>query len=218
MIYLLIFACYYFYMSTQTIIVDTYKGGDLIKIRDRILLGVITGIAAGIPGRLLNAWEYNKGITDEKYGQMASSLFLPKGRKNSTEAKVIGSLTNHINISITGIIVTYLLSATGRDKAVLKGLGVSSTAWLAIYGLASRLGITSKSKKPIAPLLSFFDHATLGVLCALIASRLGDDSLFPDKNNLKADEKMPLISSSSEVSLKKKKPANERTDLRNSSY
>lgn len=106
----------------------------------------------------------------------------------------MGSITNHMNISLTGVIVTYLLAATGRDKAVIKGMAVSTMAWMAIYGLTSRLNITLGSKKPMAPILSFIDHLTLGGLCGFIAARLGHDSLFPDKEKtLDEDEKLPII-------------------------
>lgn len=169
------------------------------KIKDRIFLGIITGIIAGVPGRLLNAWEHNNGQTDIKYGHMASSLFIPKEKTNTTEGKIIGSITNHINISLTGVLVTYLLSATGRDKAIIKGLGVSSVAWLAIYGLSSRLGVTAKNKKPLSPILSFIDHLTLGGLSGLIVSKLGDDALFPDNIKTNNKEKIPLIATNSDT-------------------
>lgn len=88
----------------------------MFKIRDRILLGIITGVICGLPGRVTNAIEYQLGLTDVKYGQMASSLFLPKNKVNTREAKIVASVTNHINISMTGIFVTYLLSAIARLK------------------------------------------------------------------------------------------------------
>ncbi len=98
----------------------------MIKIKDRIILGIISGVLAGIPGRLMNAAEYKFNLTDVKYGQMATNLFLPKKKINTPEGRFIASLVNHIMISMTGTITTYVLSATGRDKSIVKGIGVSS--------------------------------------------------------------------------------------------
>lgn len=164
-----------------------------MKIKDRILLGTLAGLVCGTPGRIINAVEYHFGITDVKYGQMAANLFLPKKIINTKEAQLTGCLTNQFGISLMGITVTYLLSATGRDHAVLKGMGVGSLAWTTVYGLTSRIGLTVKSKKSHAPILSFVDHAIFGVMCGLFVAKFGHDSLFPDSKVTNPNEKFPLI-------------------------
>ena len=95
-----------------------------MKIRDRIVLGITAGVLAGIPARLVNNAIYKIGLTDRKYGQMAASLFLPakKQKAHPRETRIVGSLTDRINCSMMGIAITYLLSATGRDNAVIKVL------------------------------------------------------------------------------------------------
>ncbi|KUO52042.1 MAG: hypothetical protein APF76_02565 [Desulfitibacter sp. BRH_c19] len=165
-----------------------------MKIKDRIILGVVSSLIAGIPIRLINDWQYHKGLTDVKYGQMAASLFLPKNKVNTPEAKFVAAATNHVNTGITGIIITYVLSATGRDKAMLKGMGVASTTWVIVYGLISRLAIPVKSKKPLSPVLSFMDHAFFGTFCGLLIPVFGHSSLFPDRKNVQKKDKLPLIS------------------------
>ncbi len=170
------------------------------KISDRILLGIVSGIISGIPGRVLNRYEYHKGSTDIKYGQIAASFFLPKSKVNTKEGKLIGYIVNHINLGITGVIITYLLSATGRDKAILKGAGVTAAAWLFVYGVASRLSINVRGRKKLAPILSFLDHLSLGTLCGLLVSKLGDDALFPDTVQCKNHEKLPLFATNTKES------------------
>jgi hypothetical protein len=165
----------------------------MFKIRDRILLGVLAGIVCGMLGRILNDLEYHLKLTDVKYGQMAANLFLPKNKLDTPEARIVASLVNQSNISLMGVTVCYLLSATGRDKAVLKGLGVGATAWTTIYGLTARMGLSVKTRKPLSPILSFIDHALFGTMCGLFVSKLGHDSLFPDKKIKNAQEKLPLI-------------------------
>jgi hypothetical protein len=165
----------------------------VIKIRDRILLGVLAGIVCGTPGRIFNDLEYHLKLTDVKYGQMAANLFLPKNKLNSPKARIIASLINQTNISLMGVMVCYLLSATGRDKAVLKGIGVGATAWTTIYGLTARIGLSVKTRKPLSPILSFIDHALFGTMCGLFVSKFGHDSLFPDNRIKNTREKLPLI-------------------------
>lgn len=163
----------------------------LLKIKDRILLGILAGVICGIPGRVTNAIQYNKKLTDVKYGQMSANLFLPSSKVNTTEGRIVSSLVNNTMISITGILTTYVLSITGRDKAIVKGMGVVTSMWVAIYGLTARLGLSIKSKKPLGPILSYIDHAIFGALCGLFVSKFGDDSLFPDVK-IKPEEKLPL--------------------------
>lgn len=153
-----------------------------MKIRDRVVLGITAGVLAGIPARLVNNTVYKIGLTDRKYGQMAASLFLPtkKQRTHRMETRLVGSLTDRINCSMMGIAITYLLSATGRDNAVLKGVTTSSVAWMTLYGITSKLGLVPPSRKPWSSVFSFADHAIFGGLCALLVANLGHPSLFPD--------------------------------------
>ncbi|KUO49815.1 MAG: hypothetical protein APF76_00800 [Desulfitibacter sp. BRH_c19] len=163
------------------------------KITDRIILGMVSGLIAGIPGRLINSAEYRAGYTDLRYNHLASSLFIPKNKTNSTEGKLLAAFVNNINVSSVGVVISYLLSATGRDKAVVKGMGVAAISWIMINGLVSNLGLKIKSKRPLSPILSLADHLIFGSLTGFLVSKLGDDSLFPDKEG-KGENKLPLIS------------------------
>lgn len=149
------------------------------KIKDRVMLGILSGFLASIPSRAINTWEYKQGFTETKYDRIAANLFLPKRKAGSRQGEMLGALTNQINTSLTGVLVTYILSKTGRDKAMVKGAGVTSMAWLGIYGLTARAGLFAQSKKPLPHFLSFADHALFGALCGLFSAKLGDDSLFP---------------------------------------
>jgi hypothetical protein len=47
---------------------------------------------------------------------------------------------------------------------------------------------------PIFDAFFYLDHLTLGILCGIVASRLGDNSLFPDKigDSKNDNQKLPL--------------------------
>jgi hypothetical protein len=163
------------------------------KITDRIFLGIVCGLIAGIPGRFINAAESKAKLTDLRYNQLASSLFIPKNKTNTDQGKVLAAFVNNINVSSVGVLISYILSATGRDKAVIKGMGAGATFWILVNGLILNLGLKIKSQKPLSPILSLADHLMYGFLTGLLVSKLGDDRLFPDKDN-KTKKKLPLIS------------------------
>lgn len=149
------------------------------KINDRVTLGAISGILAGIPDTVINAAERHAGLTDLTYGQMGANLFLPRGKEKPAEAQLAGYLANIVLTGLSGVAFTYLLSSTGRDRALLKGIGFGLVTWAAIYGLGARMGLQVEAKKPLAPLLSFIDHIIFGSLLGLITPRLAGDTIFP---------------------------------------
>lgn len=171
----------------------------MLKIKDRIIHGMITGIIAGTPDTIINALEHRAGLTDLTYSQLGANVFVPKSKINNKKALVPGLLANYTVISATGILFTYILSATGRDKAVIKGICFGILSWLAIYGIGVKVGLTVGSKKPLASLLSFVDHALFGSLLGLIAPKIGDDSLFPDSNRKGEKKQQPLVATGQET-------------------
>ena len=96
------------------------------KIKDRIILGAISGILASWPLRLSNALQYKLGLTELRYDQIASPLFIPKNKKDTPGAIALGEIINIMNTGVVGVLTTYILSLTGRDKAIIKGMGVGS--------------------------------------------------------------------------------------------
>lgn len=77
----------------ETIKAINYTGGvSMKKIKDRILLGVISGLLGALPADSLNKIEYNLGLTDRKYNEMTSSLVTAKNK--SKTGKILGTLAN----------------------------------------------------------------------------------------------------------------------------
>ena len=166
----------------------------MIKIKDRILLGIVSGIIASTPAKLINAFEQKKGLTVRRYNQIPISLFTQNKVDTSKKGNFLAAITNHVNSAAFGVFVTYLFSVSGRDNAALKGMGAAALGWITVNGLIGSQLLKQKSKNPIPPILSFFDHIMNGGLCGILVSKLGDDSLFPDSKPLKHEEKLPTIS------------------------
>lgn len=150
-----------------------------MKIEDRITLGMISGVLAGIPDAIVNTLEHKAGLTDLTYGRMGAHIFLPQDKSHRPESLAAGYAANAAMTGMAGILFTYLLSATGRDHAILKGIGMGLGFWMLIYGLGGKLGLTAKPKEQQAPLLSLLDHILFGSLLGLITPKLAADSLLP---------------------------------------
>jgi hypothetical protein len=87
----------------------------MFKIKDRILLGTLSGIISAGIGRIINKINYEKGLTDIRYNPLAAELFLPKKLCNTEGGALLGFIVNNINVAVNSIAITYLLSATGKD-------------------------------------------------------------------------------------------------------
>lgn len=162
------------------------------KIKDRIILGMVSGILAGKIAEYSNVLQYKWGLTDVSYALAASKLFIPKSKVNSTQAQILSSMVNGVNEGIAGTMIAYFLTLTGRDRAVLKSTGLGCMLWVLLNGLVYSVGLRIKTQKPLTPMLSFLDHVLFGSLCGFLVSRLGDDSLFPDKTIREQDE-IPIV-------------------------
>lgn len=178
------------------------------KIKDRLILGTISGILGSQPAKLLNTLEHKMGLIDAPYSQVASRLFNTKDKV--TKAVVLSALINNINVSVAGVVITYVLSMTGRDKAILKGTGVGCVLW-DLNNVVSKI----KTKQPLTPLLSFIDFVTFGALTGLLVSKLGDNSLFPDKIIKQQDEILVVYNGGSQSNeLGKKRVSGKRLSRR----
>ncbi len=162
------------------------------KIKDRITLGAISGIIAGVFGRLLNAIQYKLGLTDISSTQLATPIFIPKNKADTPEGIALSEIINSTNTGAIGVLMAYMFSLTGRDKAIMKGIGVGALSWVLLQGVASGLGLKVKSNKPLTPILGFFNHALYGSLCAYFITNLGNDNLFPDPQ-ISKQEKVPVV-------------------------
>ncbi|MDW7673359.1 MAG: hypothetical protein SCK28_02360 [Bacillota bacterium] len=154
------------------------------RIRDKIMLGVISGLIAAVPGRILNEIEHQKGLIDMDYTKIASTLFMDRNGSNSREGLLLGNIVNSIMLSLTGVATTYTLSKTGKDYKHIKGIGLSYMYGIVLGGVMPSLGLVYKPKQKRSYSLAVIDHTLLGILCAELVSRLGAKEVFEDENQI----------------------------------
>lgn len=150
-----------------------------VKIKDRITLGIISGIIGNIAKNLASMGLSKVGLRDDNIHTKAAGIFMSRREAKTKAGKGLGILTDFCIACKLGIILVYLLSATGKDHPYLKGASLGQSAWVIMYGVLSSLG-GSKSH-PVSPRTSFSNylaHTVYGVATASAIMALGDSNLF----------------------------------------
>ncbi len=89
------------------------------KVKDRILLGAITGTLVSVPLQICDVWLDMRGITDVNYGPNAARIFLTKKKAKSPGGRIISAVINTVNTGLIGTVITYTLSLTGKETLCL---------------------------------------------------------------------------------------------------
>jgi hypothetical protein len=150
-----------------------------LKIKDRLWLSLIAGLGGTVVKSLLirgakaNKWaEFNGAET-------AAGMLLPAHKIYTTSGKIVGEVANLIVGTLFSVPIIYVLSLTGKDKALTKGAALGSTFWVILYGSMANMGLsTIRPAMPHTMLTQLFGHAVFGGTVSFIATTLGDPGLF----------------------------------------
>ena len=153
----------------------------MFKIRDRWVLGVLSGVLAAIPVRFIVKQQRMTGFTDRRYSELPPRLFLPKRVARSRGGRLFGNVINNVSAGATGILLSQILSRSGRKGAFVKGMAVGVASWIGLNGYVVGEIFKEPNRKPSGPVLAFLNHAVFGGLTALLVSIVGHDELFPPR-------------------------------------
>ncbi len=165
----------------------------MAKIEDRLLLGAIAGLGGNI--LKLSILEIAKRLKWAEFNgtDAATGILLPAHKVAEPKGKLVGILGDATIAGVLGVTITYVLSITGKDKALFKGASSGMFMWTALYGAMGSIGLTKvKPSSPKTVLSQFIGHAAFGAVAAALATQLGDPSLFTGKIPLKASSKSQL--------------------------
>ncbi|MFZ5942790.1 MAG: hypothetical protein ACOYVD_01685 [Bacillota bacterium] len=152
------------------------------KIKDRITLGVVVGIAANLIKQGLSFLFKELGWSTITPDKKAGGIFLSRKKTKQPEGKILGIIADFCIACKLAILLVFLISSTGKDNHLLKGLSGSSTAWIVMYGFLSRIGGTGFSIiRPKDAITSLLTHAVFGLVASQLIVTLGDESLFQPK-------------------------------------
>jgi len=152
----------------------------MFKIKDRILLGTAAGLAGDIAKTVIDEISRKKKLSQRSFRETAAGVWVKKSNEaRSLEGQVLGGLLD-FGMSIAGGIGTvYLLTETGRDHLITKGL-------ISGIGLGSFINflIGTLPENKIKPTdatsnLSYMaSHAAYGLVTTVMAAKLAHPSLF----------------------------------------
>ncbi len=151
----------------------------LHKIKDRMLLGVVSGLGSNIVKNGLNVTWRLMGWSDLGSQQRATGMFLPKRKLFTRKGRFVGYFADSIVASLIGCATVSVMSITGKNKPVLRGSALGLSVWLLLYGGLGTLGATKIfSKSPSTMLTELISHLAFGATSGLIIDKLGDEDLF----------------------------------------
>lgn len=164
----------------------------MAKIKDRLLLGAISGLGANIVklgimrlARQLKLAEFD-GI------ETAAGVLLPPHKISVPKGKLIGFVGDATIAAMLGTATTYVLSITGKDNYLLKGASSGMLMWTTLYGALNGIGISKLGPaSPKTVLSQFIAHTAFGAVSATLATRLGDPGLFTGELPLSASSIQP---------------------------
>jgi hypothetical protein len=147
------------------------------KIKDRLMLGCVSGLTVNVLKSVLCMFISRWGISCP---ERAAAFFVPAKRVNEPVGRVVGVLADGVTACLLGVANVYMLSATGKDRAITKGAGLGAAAWYAMWGGVTSLGVSSKTRKvtPSNALAILVTNVVFGTTASWVATKVGDPGLF----------------------------------------
>lgn len=157
------------------------------KIKDRITLGVASGLIGIILKTAMDELFLRKKISKRSFRETASGVWVSSHRQAiSLEGQLLGSMLD-LGMGMVGAVgQVYILSKTGKDNLFVKGNFFGVAYGSIITALLSALPTNKVKPKDAKSNLSYLaSHAIFGIGTTYAASILGDESLWdtPPSNN-----------------------------------
>lgn len=178
----------------------------MFKIKDRIALGVIAGLAGNAIKMAIDEISVSKKISQRSFRETAARVWVANRREAGTvKGQILGGLLDFGMGILGGIASVHLLSKTGRDQIVIKGItsGIAMGSFITFI-----MGTLPKNQvKPTdaASNLSYMlSHAVYGLVTTAVAAKLGHPSLYdtkPQNNYLEPSEPTSEQTKSSDVTF-----------------
>ncbi|MCR3921428.1 MAG: hypothetical protein NUK65_02790 [Firmicutes bacterium] len=151
----------------------------MLKIKDRVALGVLAGLGGNLVKTAIDELSYQMRISQRSFRETASGVWVSKRQSRSVKGQILGGLLDFGMGAVGGIGTVTLLSKTGRDKLLVKGLVSGVAMGSTVTALASAFPQNRVRPKDAASNLSYMvSHAIYGVVTTYVAAKLGDPSVF----------------------------------------
>ncbi|KJS87820.1 MAG: hypothetical protein JM58_02955 [Peptococcaceae bacterium BICA1-8] len=153
------------------------------RIKDRLFLGLLAGLGANLVKEAIAETGVRSGLTKYTCRRMIPFVILNKKEAKTWKGWVLGTTTDMTIAGLTGILLTYTLSFTGKDYSRLKGIIVSNGILDQVFNVFARV-LPHVRKEPNSNLLCRGIHAVFGITAASIITTWGDPALFEKNHSL----------------------------------
>lgn len=149
------------------------------KIKDRVTAGIVAGLMANLVKQAVEWTAYHFDISQEVGSEKAADFLLPKGKIKTPIGRAVGVAADSTIAAALGVFGVYVLTLTGKDHYILKGISIGNLTWSAIYGVLSRMGVSSSVyRDPKTTAVEWLAHAAFGITKESLIVRICDPSLF----------------------------------------
>ena len=163
---------------------------NIEKISDRLIAGVLAGLGANVVKMSIEQTAQALGLTKETGRKKAAGFFLSPRKTNTPKGKFIGCIGDNTVAAFLGVFASYLLTQTGKDYALLKGMVIGNFAWSTMYGIMTQLGVTKvKSNDPNTCITSMFYHTAFGITTVYLLTKIASPELFEPDFKVQETEK-----------------------------
>lgn len=164
----------------------------MLKIKDRILLGVIAGLAGNTVKTIIDEISLKQKISQRSFRNTAAGVWVTKKSEvTNINGQILGGLLDFGMATLGGIGTVYMLTKTGRDHIITKGLISGIGMGSSINFVLGTLPQNQIRPKDAASNLSYMlSHAVYGLITTFVVAKLGHPSLYsrPINNYLEPSE------------------------------
>jgi hypothetical protein len=155
-------------------------GVFLMKIKDRFILGLISGLAGNVIKTTLDEISLRNKISKRSFRATAAGVWVAKKKQaDAPSGQLLGGIFDFGFASLGGVATVYFLSKTGRDYLLLKGATSGLIIGSFITSLLSRLPSNKVTPKDAPSNLSYMlSHVFYGIATTGVATYLGHPSIF----------------------------------------
>lgn len=151
-----------------------------MKIKDRFMLGIISGLAGNLVKMALDEIPLRRKISQRSFRATAAGVWVnKKTQADNSYGQLLGGIFDFGFASVGGVATVYFLSKTGRDHLVLKGIVSGVTIGSLITSLLSVFPTNKVAPKDAPSNLSYrASHIIYGLTTTAVAAYLGHSSLY----------------------------------------
>ena len=148
-------------------------------MKDKVILGVITGLLANIVKLSFNYLAFRLDFASLTFWQIAASWNLGKEELVKPTALLVGAIIDLTVASIIGVVFIYFLYFVGRDYILGKGIVYGLTIWVFLFGTLQYLNQTKLPLNISDIIVTAIAHSIYGLVLAIIAKNFDRFPTYP---------------------------------------